>query len=315
VAPLIVHASLNNVAAPENSSPPRPPPKTTSSQTATAAKRQRTHTIPRPSTTITLITDFGAQDYFVGAMKGVILSGNPDAQVVDITHDIPAQDIKSAAFTLLACYRSFAPGTIHVAVVDPEVGSDRHAILIQAAGQYFIGPDNGIFSYICDREKDYRVTRITSERYFRQPVSSTFHGRDVFAPVAAALSSGTEPSAFGKYTDEFVRLDSLVPQPSKKGKIKGRIINIDRFGNCVTSFTEDQLSADMIDAGAKLSVNGKAIKNFRKFFAEEKEKSKKLFAYWGSAGFLEIAARNNSAAKMLKAKRGDAVVLLQETNR
>src|SRR5207248_3284069 len=142
---------------------------------------------------ITLLTDFGQQDYFVGAMKGVILSINPDANIVDISHEIPAQDIEAAAFDLLSCYKEFPSKTVHVAVVDPGVGSDRRAIAIECAGQFFVGPDNGLFSWVCQREGNWRAHHLTNEEFFRHPTSKTFHGRDVFAPVAAALSNGAKP--------------------------------------------------------------------------------------------------------------------------
>ena len=141
---------------------------------------------------ITLLSDFGTSDYFVAAVKAVILSSSPDARIVDITHDIPPQDIEAAAFTLLAACSSFPPCTIHVAVVDPGVGSARRPILIQARDRFFVGPDNGIFSYVCDSRENLGVTpeifHLTNAKYFRHPVSATFNGRDVFAPVAAALS-------------------------------------------------------------------------------------------------------------------------------
>src|SRR2546423_14035855 len=129
---------------------------------------------------ITLITDFGEQDYFVGAMKGVILSINPEAKIVDISHLTPPQDVEAAAFNLLNSYKDFPAGTIHVAVVDPGVGSDRRAILIECAEHVFVGPDNGLFSWICEREGNYHVRQLTNEKFFRQQISTTFHGRDVF---------------------------------------------------------------------------------------------------------------------------------------
>src|SRR5215467_1317207 len=129
---------------------------------------------------ITLTTDFGSQDYFVAAMKGVILSRNPDTRIVDISHEVPPQDIQGAAFTLLACYKDFPAGTIHVGVVDPGVGSDRRAILIECAEQFLVGPDNGIFSWICEREGEFNAWELTRKSYLRQEVSPTFHGRDVF---------------------------------------------------------------------------------------------------------------------------------------
>jgi S-adenosylmethionine hydrolase len=260
-----------------------------------------------PPPLITLLTDFGTADYFVAAVKGVILEANPAARIVDMTHDIPPHDIESAAFTLLAAHSSFPPGTIHVAVVDPGVGSARRPLLINVNEQFFVGPDNGVFSYVCDGGTP-EAFQLTNEKYWRQPVSATFHGRDIFAPVAAALSLGAKPSDLGTTTTDFVRLGPLRPQVNE-GKFEARIIHIDRFGNCVTNLTQDDLTAEMIAAGTSLRINGKSVKSFRRYFAEASGSKEKLFAIWGSAGFLEIAATNQSAAKLLKAQRGDAVLV------
>lgn len=257
---------------------------------------------------ITLLTDFGTADYFVAAVKGVILDSNPQARLVDITHDIPPQDIEAAAFTLLAACQTFPAGTINIAVVDPGVGSSRRAILIQTRGQSFVGPDNGVFSYVCEG-MDSEVFHLTKTKYFREPVSPTFNGRDVFAPVAAALSNGIKPNALGTKVSDYVRLTPLKLEASEKGEIKGRIIHIDRFGNCVTNITQNELTPKMIERGAKLRVNNKTVKSFRTYFAEETGSGEKVFGIWGSAGFLEIAATNDSAAKILSVQRGDSVVV------
>ncbi len=256
---------------------------------------------------ITLLTDFGNTDYFVAAMKGVILADNPTARIVDITHDIPPQDIESAAFTLFAAHGAFPAGTIHVAVVDPGVGSDRRAILIKAAGQFFVGPDNGIFSYICDGSEP-RVFHLNNPKCFRHPVGDTFNGRDIFAPVAAALSRGIAPHKLGVEVDDYVQLSSLQPEVSEDGVIAARIIHIDHFGNCVTNITANELSEKVIDERIRLTIREQQIDTFHRFFDEETS-ANKVFCIWGSAGFLEIAARNNSAAELLKAKRGDPVVV------
>jgi S-adenosylmethionine hydrolase len=240
-------------------------------------------------------------------MKGVILSINPNARVVDITHEIPPQDVPAGAFNLLAAYRSFPAQTIHVAVVDPGVGSTRRPILVAAGNQFFVGPDNGIFSYIIDREPDVRVFHLANEKYFRPSVSATFHGRDVFAPVAAALSVGVKVKNLGVEIHDYERLDPLTPKKLKNGNIRARLIHIDRFGNCVTNLTPEELTREMIAKGARLNVNGKAIKTFRRFFAEQGRGNDKLFAVWGSTGFLEIAATNQSAAKLLRARCGQTV--------
>ena len=262
---------------------------------------------------ITLLTDFGAADYFVAAVKGVILTANPRANIVDITHQIPPQDIEAAAFALLAVCSSFPPGTIHLAVVDPGVGSVRRPILIKLGKQFFVGPDNGIFGYICEAGENLglqvELFHLTNAQYFRHPVSATFHGRDVFAPVAAALSLGVKPAQLGTSISNIVRLSSLRPTAAPDGRLMARIIHIDRFGNCVTNITKSDFDAKMIAAGATLRLKGKSVKSFRNYFAEETAGRDKLFGIWGSAGFLEIAAMNDSAAKFLNAHRGDAVIV------
>lgn len=260
------------------------------------------------SRVITLLTDFGTTDYFVAAVKGVILSANASVRIVDITHEIPPQDIEAAAFTLLAAYSSFPPGTVHVAVVDPGVGSSRRGIAIKVHEQFFVGPDNGIFSYVCDGATP-EVFHLTNQKFFRPSASTTFHGRDVFAPVAAALASGVKPDELGPSLTDMVRLSPLAPATERNGRIKGRIIHVDRFGNCVINITRAELPDDSIAAGASLRINGRNITTFRKFFAEGASGRSRLFAIWGSAGFLEIAVTNGSAAKLLKAKRGDLVIV------
>lgn len=241
----------------------------------------------------------------MGAMKGTILSINSDARIVDITHEIPPQDIRAAAFNLLAVYKDFSAGTIHVAVVDPGVGSPRRGIIVDCASQFFVGPDNGMFSWICEREGNFRAIHLTGEEFFRHPVSNTFHGRDIFAPVAAALSSGVALEEFGPLIDDLVQLESLQPRRVGGGVIEATIIHIDRFGNCITNLTRDHLSA-----GAKLVINGCEIASFREFFADSAVDAGDLFCLVGSAGFVEIAAQGSSAAKILEAQRGHPVIVL-----
>ncbi|MBV9959271.1 MAG: SAM-dependent chlorinase/fluorinase [Acidobacteria bacterium] len=255
---------------------------------------------------ITLLTDFGTADYFVGAMKGAVLSVNASAQLVDLTHDVEPHDVEAGAFTLLEAYRTFPPGTIHVAVVDPGVGSARRPILVVSDNYFFVGPDNGLFSYVYEREEKCRVFHLTNEEYFRRPVSATFHGRDVFAPVAGALSQGVAPQTLGREVSDYVRLAPLAPSCTHEG-IQARIIHIDRFGNCITNLTRVELSEESITRGARLKINGREIRSFRKFFAEPDDESEELFAVWGSAGFLEIAAFRQSAARLLDIERGQEV--------
>jgi S-adenosylmethionine hydrolase len=261
---------------------------------------------------ITLLTDFGTADYFVGAMKGVILSTCSSARIIDITHEVPAQDIQSAAFTLLASYESFPVGTIHVAVVDPGVGSARRGIIGKCAEQIFVGPDNGIFNYVFQREAPARVFNIQNEEFFRRPVSATFHGRDIFAPVAAALANGVEATQLGSEISDWVRLEPLAPVRRGKGTIEGRVLHIDRFGNCITNFTDEDVTEENKSNGALL-INGRRISSFRRFFAEKETTGDGgLFAITGSAGFLEIAARNLSAAQILNAKVGQTVLFSEK---
>jgi S-adenosylmethionine hydrolase len=254
---------------------------------------------------ITLLTDFGTADYFVAAVKGAILTINPRVSLVDITHEVAPQDIEAGAFTLLTCYRDFPEGTIHVAVVDPGVGSARRPIVVSARSHYFVGPDNGLFSYVYDSEPSHQTYHLTNNKYFRESPSSTFHGRDIFAPVAAALSKGVKPRAFGPRIKDEVRLASLSPVKQSDGSVTGRIIHIDRFGNCITNFTRVELPDT---TRASLRVKRRVVRTFRKFFADDHGSRDNLFAIWGSAGFLEIACNGSSAAELLHARSGDEVI-------
>ena len=251
------------------------------------------------SPVITLLTDFGTADYYAGAVKGAILSVNPQAVIVDITHEIPPQDVETAAFTLLAVYKTFPAGTIHVAVVDPGVGSSRRPVVVSANEQFFVGPDNGLFTYIYDREPAHKTFHVTAEKYFRPSPSSTFHGRDLFAPIAAALSNGVKPEQLGSPMDDEVRLPQSLESPL-------RIIHIDRFGNCVTNIRREAFEGKI----ESLTVNRTTIDNFRTFYGEDSTVTP--FAIWGSAGFLEIAVNGGSAALTLGAKRGETVILRQD---
>ncbi|MGH9943235.1 MAG: SAM hydrolase/SAM-dependent halogenase family protein [Pyrinomonadaceae bacterium] len=256
---------------------------------------------------VTLLTDFGTVDYYVGALKGAILSAQPSATLVDITHESPAHDVEAGAFTLLAAYEAFPPGTVHVAVVDPEVGSERRPLIVEAGGYFFVGPDNGLFSYVCERESEVCAFHLTERQYFRPNVSATFHGRDIFAPVAGALARGVAPRALGEEVSDFVRLEPLAPRMAADGTLEARVIHIDRFGNCVTNLTCRELPEEVIRRGVRLEVCGRAVSSFRRFFAEGVDAGDEIFAIWGSAGFLEFAARCASAAAILEARRGQPV--------
>jgi S-adenosylmethionine hydrolase len=254
---------------------------------------------------VALLTDFGSRDYFVGAMKGVIVSINSEAKILDITHDIAPQDISSAAFTLRACYENFPKKTIFVAVVDPRVGSDRKAILVETEKYYFIAPDNGLLSFVYNKnaeDKKFRVVELANERFFLKPVSRTFHGRDIFAACAAHLSNGVNPSEFGEEINDYVIQIENKPRKLSGGETEAQIIHTDRFGNLITNLRKDELKENFI-----LELGGTKIEKMRTYYAEA-EKSE-VFMIWGSAGFLEIVVFQDSAEKLLNAKRGQKITV------
>lgn len=251
---------------------------------------------------IALLTDFGTRDYFVGAVKGAILAVNEKATIVDITHDVPPQDIAAAAFTLRACYADFPAKTIFVAVVDPGVGSDRRAILAAAGNYYFIAPDNGLLSFVFREEKRRKVYQLTNESFFAARVSRTFHGRDVFAPVAAHLSKGVAPEEFGAEIANFVSFASAEPKKLSSGEVEAEIIYIDRFGNLITNLQPRHLPGKFT-----LEIGGRTISRLRHFYAEAE--AGELFMIAGSAGFLEIVAFRDSAKKLLRAEIGEKIKL------
>ena len=252
---------------------------------------------------IALLTDFGTKDYFVGAMKGAILSINERTSIIDITHEIPPQDVLFANFILRACYKDFPIKTIFVAVVDPEVGSERKAILVETENFCFIAPDNGLLSFVFDEEESFRVFELTNRKFFAAEVSRTFHGRDVFARVAAHLSKGVNPNEFGAEIKDFIHIKTAKPRKISKQEIEADIIHIDHFGNLITNLKQTDLPENFM-----LKINGKIINKLQTFFAEA-ERSE-LFIILGSAGFLEIAAFQDSAEKLLNVQINQKVLLV-----
>lgn len=251
---------------------------------------------------ITLTTDFGEADYFAASMKGAIKEVNPAADIIDITHLIPAHDIYAAAFTLLCCYRDFPKNTIHVVVVDPGVGSSRRPILVMTDDYNFIGPDNGVFSYVYQREHVNRVVNFTAEHYFRQPISNTFHGRDVFAPCAGYVSKLIDWRMMGEEVGDPVRFNTPNPVVTSGKQIRGTILHVDRFGNLITNITSTELTEEMVRAGARVRIGSHEAARLLTHYAEANQNE--LFAYFGSAGFLEIAIPRQSAAKVVEGRRG-----------
>ncbi len=255
---------------------------------------------------ITLTTDFGTQDWFVGTMKGVILGIQPKAKPVDITHEIAPGDIRAGAFALMAAAPYFPKGTIHVAVVDPGVGSERKAIAVQTKRAIFIGPDNGVLTWALRKESILEVRQITNEKFFQRPVSRTFHGRDIFTPSAAHLSAGKKFSQVGPKINSWVKLPWPNPQHSGKS-LTGEIIHIDRFGNAITNLAHDLLREDEWSK-AIVVVKSRELGAPNSSYAATKPG--KLLAILSSAGFLEIAVNGGSAAKQLKLQCGDAIKVL-----
>jgi S-adenosyl-L-methionine hydrolase (adenosine-forming) len=258
---------------------------------------------------ITLLTDFGTEDYFVAAMKGVILTRSPGSVLVDITHAIPPQDVRAAAFTLSAAYANFPTGSIHLAVVDPGVGSDRRPVLIETGAHLFVGPDNGLFSFVLDRVPEAQVRHLTNAAYFLPNPSSTFHGRDVFAPVAAALAEGVSPEKLGPTIQDPIRFQSSHYESTPDGALCGRIMHIDHFGNCVTNLPWDRLLPLSAAHPFSLQVKGFHIQKLAQSYREGAADRGTPFLICGSAGFLEISVQSNSAARKLKIRVGEPVRL------
>ncbi len=256
-----------------------------------------------PQTILTLTTDFGLEDHFVAAMKGVILSIAPQARLVDVTHQIRPHAIAEAAFTVAEAARCFPKGTVHLVVVDPGVGTARRAILAEAGGQRFVAPDNGVLSLALARGRCH-VREITAARYFRRPVSKTFHGRDIFAPVAAHLARGVAPAAFGRLVRDFVRSDFAEPEDLGGGRWHGCVLKADRFGNLVTNFDTERFGG-LRSGQFVLKVGRRRVTARVETFA--KASAGQLVLLAGSAGYLEIAVNQGSAEKLTGCAAGDVV--------
>jgi S-adenosylmethionine hydrolase len=256
---------------------------------------------------VTLLTDFGTRDYFVGAMKGAILSVNADAQIVDLTHECPPQNVRTAGFTLFAAHPTYPQQTIHLAIVDPGVGSTRRAIVAVTENSVFVAPDNGILSFIYWQAKTFKVFQITNDKYFRKPISATFHGRDIFAPIAGVLSLGIKPEEIGLEISDFVRFEIARPQQSDENTIAAEILHIDHFGNCITNIIREDLPKKFLEKGFSLVVNQREVTKHLDFYAQATEKE--IFTIWGSANFLEIVAFKASAANLLQIGHNQSIEL------
>jgi S-adenosylmethionine hydrolase len=272
---------------------------------------------------ITLTTDFGYDDAYVAAVKGAILSINPEATIIDISHSIEPQNILQAAFILSAAYRYFPKQTIHMAIVDPGVGSERQGIILKTPSALFIAPDNGILSYIIDDlspvesrsltenthdlkeivfKTGLEVVAITDPRFWRHPVSPTFHGRDIFAPVAAGLSLGISPYEFGERINSLHVLSIPKPSLDPEGNLVGRVLHVDRFGNLITNIK----SNDLPGKDVMIDVAGYRIQGISDYYAQNKG----VMALVGSSGYLEVSLREGSACDFLGTIVGDEIKVI-----
>jgi S-adenosylmethionine hydrolase len=256
---------------------------------------------------VTLTTDFGSADHFVGTMRGVILGVNPAAQVVDLCNAVNSFDVLDGAMTVAQAYRYFPADSVHLVVVDPGVGSSRRPILVTTARHYFIAPDNGVLSLVMEQEERISVRHITAEHYFLRPLSNTFHGRDIFAPCAGWLSRGVEVEKFGDEITDYVRFS--LPKPKHIGNsMKGVVLKADKFGNLITNFTAANAPALFAeDTSVKIAVGQSTVAGIHSSYAQGQPGE--LFAVINSMGFLEIASNRAAAAQLAQAGRGTEVIV------
>ena len=266
---------------------------------------------------ITLTTDFGLADPYVAAMKGVILGINPEATVVDVTHEVAPQRIVQAVYLTGCTWPHFPPGSIHLTVVDPGVGTERRAIIVEGPRGLYVGPDNGVLSAALLEEarsmaggegpaavplpQGYCAFLIAEPRFLRQPVSDTFHGRDVFAPAAAHLSVGVPPGEFGEAVGSLLVLPPIRAKRRADGALAGRVVHVDRFGNLVT----DVRAEDLPGGGLRVEIAGQTVEGLARTYAD----AEGLVAMVGSSGYLEVAEPGGSAAASLSVGVGEAVVV------
>jgi S-adenosylmethionine hydrolase len=256
---------------------------------------------------ITLVTDFGTSDPYVAAMKGVALSINPELTLVDVSHDVGPHDIAEAAYVLRGVLHYYPAGTIHVVVVDPGVGSERRILAAQVDDQIVLAPDNGFLDLLLDGEQPGRLVNVTNTEYFHHPVSLTFHGRDVFGPVAAHLTLGVDLCEMGHDVDEYVKAEAGMPHRTDEG-IEGAVIHVDRFGNLVTNIPKELLRE--LGDEVRVQVGGEEIVGVDRIYADVPEGH--LLALIGSTGMLELSANQVSAADVLGVGRRTTVQVVRD---
>jgi len=259
---------------------------------------------------ITLTSDFGYRDPFVGIMKGIILNINPFVNIIDITHGISPQNVIEAAFAIEMSFESFPSKTIHVVVVDPGVGSSRRPILVVTDYHYFVGPDNGVFSQIFNLTESLNVIHITAEHYFMPQRSSTFHGRDIFAPVAAWLSRGINVSNFGDTITDYVTIPVPLPVTPAKNTIEGNVIYIDHFGNAITNIKAqkiEDLFGSNIEGRLKVIVKGKEAP-LKNYYSQAENNG--IYSLINSFGYLELFKHKGTASSDFGISVGETVNLI-----
>jgi S-adenosylmethionine hydrolase len=272
---------------------------------------------------ITLTTDFGEQDVYVASVKGVVLTTNPNAVLIDICHIVEPQNIAQAAFIIGEAYRHFPVDTVHIVIVDPGVGSKRRSLAVKMASHYFVAPDNGVLSYVIDEvcphspaqpvpelayslekrkiDNSIQAAVISNPDYWKHPVSPTFHGRDIFAPVAAHLSLGVPLTSFGKLTSSIRTLNLPKPYRDSEGKLIGCITHVDHFGNLISNITYEDLKSNKV----RITIGNVTIIGLSRYYAE----CEGLAAIIGSSGYLEVSLRDGSAASYLGIIKGDKVLV------
>ncbi|MCM8811835.1 MAG: SAM-dependent chlorinase/fluorinase [Candidatus Omnitrophica bacterium] len=255
---------------------------------------------------VTLLTDFGFEDEYVGAMKGVILSINRSAHIIDISHQVPPGDVEQASWRILWSWKFFPEKTVHVIVVDPGVGSKRRILCLDLAGHLFLGPDNGVLSRLTASSRKWRLYEVSNRRYALPSVSHTFHGRDIFAPVAGHLSKGVSPSKLGHRVAAFQRLPFSIPR-FYSGRVVGKVISIDHFGNAVTNISAEVLAkcSHFLEKKGRVWIGKKRIGPLRISYAAVRKGAG--VALIGSRGLLEVAVNGGSAASLFKVSVGDEV--------
>lgn len=261
---------------------------------------------------ITLLTDFGTHDAYVAIMKGVILKINPRVTIVDITHWIDSQDVRQAAYAIAGSYRYFPSETVHVVVVDPGVGSRRAVVALRLEGQTFLAPDNGVLSPFLEKEPIEKIVRVENTDYFLKPVSRTFHGRDIFAPVGAHLSLGLPLERLGApvESDALVRLDLVQPRLEKDGRLSGTVIDVDRFGNLITNIDWPFVNHHFPAAdhnGLRLAIGQHNLNCL--FPTYDSVKPGTPLVLIGSRGFFEISVNQGNAARFFAARTGTSITI------